>query len=185
MGKKRSINIIRNILIVTMIIGAYPLAKYSYVEYRKYTIISEWKKDIELYKRGIEKNIPQAIFGLAYAYHTGHGVEKNHKKARELYQQAADGGEMLAQYNLGFMYHNGEGGDKDIEKALYYYQQAADQDYYIALVKLSIIYSQGDEVVENLVKAKELKKRGLKNLGKSLSYEQQFKQVIKYQLGKF
>ena len=181
-SKKRSI---LYVLIILAVVGVIPLSKYVYIEYQKYSITTRWQDEVVLFERGIKRNIPLAIYGLAYAYHTGHGVEKDHKKARELYKQAADRGEMLAQYNLGFMYHNGEGGQQNIEKAIYYYQKAADQDYYIALVKLSTIYSQGEEVEKNLVKAKELKKRGLENLGKSLSYEQQFKQIIKYQLGEF
>ena len=116
---------------------------------------------------------------------TGHGVEKDHKKARELYQQAADRGEALAQYNLGFMYHNGEGGEKDIEKAVFFYQKAGDQGYSIALAALSEMYMQGIGVKKDLKKARKLEQIGLTNFGKSLSYRNQYKQIIKYQLGEF
>ena len=105
-------------------------------------------------------------------------MEKDHK-------QAADRGEMLAQYNLGFMYHSGEGGKQDIDKAIFYYQQAAEQDYDIALMKLSLLYQAGDGVEKDLDKAKELEKRALANFGKSISYNNQYRQIIKYQLGEF
>jgi TPR repeat protein len=181
-AKKKAI---KYIILVIAIVGAIPAARYGYIEYKKYTITKQWQKDVELYKRGIKQDIPLAIYALGYAYHTGHGVEKNHQKARELYKQAAERGEVLAQYNLGFMYHNGEGGDKDIEKALFYYQKAAEQGYSIALAELSEMYMRGIGVKKDLKKARKLEQIGLANFGKSLSYRNQYKQIIKYQLGEF
>jgi TPR repeat protein len=181
-AKKKAI---KYIILVIAIVGAVPTVRYGYIEYKKYTITKQWEKDIELFKQGIKQDIPLAIYGLGYAYHTGHGVEKNHQKARELYKQAADKGEALAQYNLGLMYHNGEGGEKDIEKAIFYYQKAAEQGSYIALMKLSLMYEAGNGVEKDFKKAKDLEKRALKDFGKSLSYRNQYKQIIKYQLGEF
>ena len=181
-SKKRSI---LYVLIILAVVGVIPLSKYVYIEYQKYSITKRWQDEVVLFERGIKRDIPLAIYGLAYAYHTGHGVGKDLKKARELYKQAADRGEMLAQYNLGFMYHNGEGGKQDIDKAIFYYQQAAEQDYDIALMKLSLLYQAGDGVEKDLDKAKELEKRALANFGKSISYNNQYRQIIKYQLGEF
>ena len=69
-AKKRARQkIIKYIIIVIAVIGAIPL---SYIEYKKYTITKQWEKDIELFKRGIKQDIPLAMYGLGYAYHTGH-----------------------------------------------------------------------------------------------------------------
>ena len=181
-SKKRSI---LYVLIILAVIGIIPLSKYVYIEYQKYSITKRWQDEVVLFERGIKRDIPLAIYGLAYAYHTGHGVEKDHKKARELYKQAADRGEMLAQYNLGFMYHNGEGGKQDIDKAIFYYQQAAEQGYTLALAELSEMYLRGIEIEKDTQKAKDLEQRGIDNFGKSLSYNNQYRQIIKYQLGEF
>jgi TPR repeat protein len=172
-------------IIVLLIVGGIPLSLLSYTEYKKYTLIKNWQEDVELFKCGIKHDIPLAIYGLGYAYHTGEGVPKDHKKAREFYKQAADKGEALAQYSLGFMYERGEGGDEDIKKAIYYYNQATDQDYYFALRELARIYMQGIGVQKDVEKAKRLEQRSLKSFGKSLSYRNQYKQIIKYQLGEF
>ena len=181
-SKKRSIIYV---LIILAVVGVIPLSKYVYIEYQKYSITKRWQDEVVLFERGIKRDIPLAIYGLAYAYHTGHGVEKDHKKARELYKQAADRGEMLAQYNLGFMYHNGEGGKQDIDKAIFYYQQAAEQGYTLALAELSEMYLRGIEIEKDTQKAKDLEQRGIDNFGKSLSYNNQYRQIIKYQLGEF
>ena len=181
-SKKRSIIYV---LIILAVVGVIPLSKYVYIEYQKYSITKRWQDEVVLFERGIKRDIPLAIYGLAYAYHTGHGVGKDLKKARELYKQAADRGEMLAQYNLGFMYHNGEGGKQDIDKAIFYYQQAAEQGYTLALAELSEMYLRGIEIEKDTQKAKELEKRALANFGKSISYNNQYRQIIKYQLGEF
>jgi len=171
-SKKR---IILYIAVGLVVLASIPVSRFAYIEYKKYSITNRWKDEVALFERGFEQDIPLAVYGLGYAYHTGHGVEKDHKKARGLYKQAADRGEMLAQYNLGFMYHNGEGGEQDIDKAIFYYQKAAAQGFNIALTKLSGMYSRGIEVEKDMEMAKELEKRALDNFGKSISYENQYR----------
>jgi len=185
MSKSSKKRIILYIAVGLVVLASIPISRFAYIEYKKYSITKRWKEEVALFERGFEGNIPLAMYGLGYMYHTGHGVEKDHKKAKELYKQAADRGEMLAQYNLGFMYHNGEGGEKDIDKAIFYYRKAADQGYTPALAELSEMYLRGIEIEKDMQKAKELEQRGIDNFGKSLSYRNQYKQVIKYQLGKF
>ena len=185
MSKSIKKRIILYIALGLVVLASIPISRFAYIEYKKYSITKRWKEEVALFERGIKDNIPLAMYGLGYMYHTGHGVEKDHKKAKELYRQAADRGEMLAQYNLGFMYHNGEGGEKDIDKSIFYYQQAAEQGYDLALMKLSLMYQVGDGVGKDLDKAKELEKSALANFGKSITYNNQYKQIIKYQLGEF
>ncbi len=184
MNKDKKRNLLR-IIIALGVIAVIVSSPFVYMEYKRYTIKKQWKEDVALFARGIKQGIPLAIYGLGFAYHTGHGVPKDHRKARELYKQAAEKGEMLAQYNLGFMYQNGEGGSEDIEKAIYYYKQAADQNLSFALSGLSEIYSQGLGVKKDPEKVQEFEQRSVGNLGKSLSYRTQYKQIIKYQLGEF
>ena len=73
-SKKRSI---LYVFIILAVVGVIPLSKYAYIEYQKYSITKRWQDEVVLFERGIKRNIPLAIYGLAYAYHTGHGVEKD------------------------------------------------------------------------------------------------------------
>lgn len=163
---------------------------YLAIEYEFYMLkknhnidLKAAQTDIELFKRGIKWNIPQAMYGLGEMYHTGREVAKDLVKAIELYTRAAEMGERLAQYNLGRMYRTGEGVAVDLEKARYYYELSAAQDYNLALSELSDMYKAGEGVEVDLEKAEELLQKSLANVGVSMSYKNQIRIVVKAQLG--
>jgi TPR repeat protein len=153
--------------------------------YREYIIAKSWEQEVSLFKRGIKQGMPLAIYGLGESYRMGRGVPKDYRKARILYKHAANDGEILAQYHLGSMYQEGLGGKQNLKKATYYYEQAANQGYSPALNKLSEMYMRGTVVKQDTEKANLLKQQGANNFGKSLSYSNQYKQIIVYQLGEF
>ena len=147
--------------------------------------IKAGESEIDLYKRATDRDIPQAMYALGHMYYIGDQVTKDYLKAIELYKRASEKGERLAQYNLGHMYKTGEGVEVDLEKAIYYYDLSAAQGYNLALRALAGIYSEGIGIEKDLIKSQELEQQASKSLGISVSYEQQIRQIIKYQLGEF
>jgi len=54
--------------------------------------------------KGRDKNVPEAMDHLAYAYATGKGVALDYQEALRFYRRAADKGLAAAQFDIGTMY---------------------------------------------------------------------------------
>lgn len=99
---------------------------------------------LKLEGKGIEKNVPEAIFWLKRAYigknpksglilfsvyANGIGVTENLAKAREYLKGSADLGVPKAQYYYACMLIDGDGGPSDEETAIDYMYMSANNGY--------------------------------------------------------
>lgn len=87
---------------------------------------------------------------LAWAYHSGVGVQANDAEAVKWERLAAEKGQASAQFYLGSDYEYGLGGlPKDAAKAAQWYRRAAEQNHPIAQAQLGELYAEGRGVPRN------------------------------------
>lgn len=87
---------------------------------------------------------------LAWAYHSGVGVQADDVEAVKWERLAAEKGEASAQFYLGSDYEFGLGGlPKDAAKAAEWYRRAAEQNHPIAQARLGELYAEGRGVPRN------------------------------------
>lgn len=84
-----------------------------------------------------------AVFNVAYAFHTGEGVERDYSEAVKWYSIAVKNGSIAAMNNLGKCYEEGNGVEKDLEKAFSLYLKAAKEGSEMAATNLSLCYQEG------------------------------------------
>ena len=81
---------------------------------------------IERYKKRMEIDDVEAIFGLGSFYNEGmYGLPQDHNKALELWHRAAKLGNTASHYNIGGAHHRGDGVERDEKKAVHYYELSA------------------------------------------------------------
>lgn len=128
----------------------------GYLRLRGQGLPQDWRRGLELLRRGVEKGDATAQCYLGFCYAEGLVVEVDHVRAVELYQQAAEQDNATAQWALGKCYECGDGVEKDLAKAVQLYQQAAAKDNATAKWRLGQCFQHGIGVGTDLRKAVEL-----------------------------
>ena len=108
-----------------------------------------YKKAIEYFKLGIEKENVDGYLNLANLYENELGVEKNEEKLKELYLEASELESDEAMMKLGILYEK----EEDFENAKEYYEKAAAFENPDALYRLGIFYKESKGVEQNLKKS--------------------------------
>jgi len=96
----------------------------------------------------------KAQAALAWMYHTGNGVAKNHTIAVGWYLKAAKQGHAIAQNNLAAMYENGLGTQANKKAAAAWYRDSADSGYPFAQYNIGRMYAEGLGLKQNIEEAK-------------------------------
>lgn len=122
--------------------------------YRNYEL-GNYDEALRWFKKGAEKNLSDAQYGLASLYNSGRGVDKDYQQAFKWSLKAAEQGYPDAQFSLGVMYKNGDGVEQDMNKAMEWYRKAADQGLAKAQTNIGGLYNRGDGVRKNYEKAVE------------------------------
>lgn len=74
----------------------------------------DWKRAVEMYRKGASLGHSGARFGLGCCYQEGKGVEQDSVMALALYTKAAGQGHAIAEINMGLLrYHNAHLGSED------------------------------------------------------------------------
>jgi len=102
-------------------------------------------------QKAAEKGFAPAQYGLASAYHFGHGIPQNDNEAVKWCRKAAEQTYPSAQYGLGLAYYKGRGVIKDAAETARWWQKAADQGNWKAQRALGIAYQYGQGVAKNYV----------------------------------
>lgn len=105
-------------------------------------------------EKAIERDVPEAYFGLAMMYYKGNGVGADEQKAFKLLQKAAEQGHGEAQNNLGFVCQDGRGTAVNYSQAKYWYEQASEQGNIDAQNNLGYLHEEGLGTAVNYVQAK-------------------------------
>jgi len=113
---------------------------------------SESKEEQELTFMWFQKAVGHGYnsYGLlAYLYHFGKGVEKNHSKVFECFEKAIAGGDQRAKVMLGICYESGKGVTRDMQKAIALYKERADTGNSRACYRLATCYLLGNGIEKN------------------------------------
>lgn len=95
----------------------------GYIHYEERAALHE-ENGVQDEKAGPEDGI-EALYQLAYRYHTGDGAQQNYEKAFQLYHELALQGESIAMIWTAYMYLNGQGVAKDKTKAIAWCKKAS------------------------------------------------------------
>jgi len=85
----------------------------------------------------------QAQATLAWMYHTGKGVKKNHRTAYYWYTRAANQSHSIARNNLGVFYEQGLGVRENLRLAAQNYLDSAQSGYSYAQYNIGMLYQDG------------------------------------------
>lgn len=135
---------------------AYGNVGYAYREGEG--TMKDFDKAKEWYEKGIAKNIPGSMRGLAYMYLSDFkGFENDNEKAFELYNKAYETdvktgnteGQANSAISIGYCYNLGYGVPKNMDKAIEWYTKAAEAGEETSMDNLGTIYYYGNNGVPN------------------------------------
>lgn len=127
---------------------------------------ADYYESFKWYKMAADRSSAEGAYHSAKCYESGKGVKKNLKKAFELYKAAADEGFAPALNELGRYYIYGISCECDEARAFSLLKKSADKGFPDALYNLSTCYLRGIGVEADFCKARELKARADKLIGK-------------------
>ncbi|CAG0124864.1 Secretory immunoglobulin A-binding protein EsiB [Rhodocyclaceae bacterium] len=110
---------------------------------------AEYKKMVELYRKGAEEGNAEAQYNLGQMYELGYGVPQSYKVASDWYRKAGKLGYAKAFFNLGVMNTLGRGIKKDDKKAAARFREAAELGDAQAQYTLGMMYAKGVGVPKN------------------------------------
>ena len=127
---------------------------------------ADYHESFKWYKMAADSLSAEGAYHSAKCYESGKGVKKNLKKAFELYKAAADEDFAPALNELGRYYIYGISCECDETRAFSLLKKSADKGFPDALYNLSTCYLRGIGVEADFCKARELKARADKLIGK-------------------
>ena len=127
---------------------------------------ADYHESFKWYKMAADSLSAEGAYHSAKCYELGKGVKKNLKKAFELYKGAADEDFAPALNELGRYYIYGISCECDEARAFSLLKKSADKAFPDALYNLSTCYLKGIGVEADFCKARELKARADKLIGR-------------------
>lgn len=97
---------------------------YALMNMRGHIVPKNVQVATNIYKKLADRNIPLAVYNLAYIYETKF---KDMDSALKLYKQSAESGLVIAQTSLGYLYEHGIGVQKNKFLAQLFYKKAIAQ----------------------------------------------------------
>lgn len=103
----------------------------------------------QIFFQGAELGSTRALYGVANAYNSSEGVEKDGKKARHYYELAAMKGDNISRCNLGAE----EGIAGDFDKALKHLLISCGRGRMFSLKNIKLLFMKGAAAKEDYEKA--------------------------------
>lgn len=113
----------------------------------------DFEESVKWFHKAAVQGHKGAQYGLALAYHSGHGVPVNQVEAVEWCRKAAEQGSYIATADLGDWYYYGDGITKNYEEAVKWYSKAAVQGSRRVQMKLAHCYEKGLGVTQSFEEA--------------------------------
>jgi TPR repeat protein len=117
------------------------------------TAEADLQRAVELLRRAVAHEIPDAQHALGVLYLKGRGIERDATEAASLFKRAADNGSSVGEVEYAILLFNGEGVAASESQAARYFRRAAAKGNAIAQNRLARLLASGRGVPQNKVDA--------------------------------